>query len=127
DPTVGGPSGTAQDRCSLLNPADGKLHVRIQGSHFELVSDVSINQTHLVYTVVFDQLKIPYVLPYIDAVIPVGAASGPIQVTTHGGTARSLTFTVYQPPTINSISLADGWSGRTCTYQGSNIQNILMR
>src|SRR6202007_1587708 len=57
----------------------------------------------------------------ITATVPTGATSGPISVTTAGGTASSTaSFTVINPPTISSFTPASGPAGTSVTISGTN-------
>lgn len=59
---------------------------------------------------------------YILFQIPAGATSGPITVTTPGGTATSTgTFTVFPSPTITSFSPASGPVGTAMSLSGTNL------
>jgi hypothetical protein len=58
----------------------------------------------------------------ITAHVPAGATSGPISVTTPGGTATSggsFTVTLPQPPTISSFTPTSGTVGTSVDIQGS--------
>jgi predicted outer membrane repeat protein len=58
----------------------------------------------------------------IIAVVPVGAASGPIAVTTPGGTATSAgSFTVVPPPAITGFAPGSGPAGSSVTINGTNL------
>jgi hypothetical protein len=52
--------------------------------------------------------------------VPAGAVTGPITITTPGGSTRSGTFTVLQPPTVSAISRASGRVGDEVVISGSN-------
>ena len=57
----------------------------------------------------------------ITATVPAGASSGPVTVTTAGGTATSATsFAVVPAPTITSFSPASGGVGMSVTVTGTN-------
>src|SRR5205823_4597989 len=57
----------------------------------------------------------------ITASVPAGAATGPISVTTPGGTATSgAGFTVVAAPTIGSFSPPSGKPGKSVTISGAN-------
>src|SRR5207244_1925630 len=57
----------------------------------------------------------------IAATVPSGATTGPIRVTTLGGTATSASnFTVIPPPTISSFSPTSGPVGTSVTITGTN-------
>src|SRR5207247_1779000 len=57
----------------------------------------------------------------IAATVPSGATTGPISVTTSGGTASSAgSFTVINPPTITSFTPASGPVGTSVTISGTN-------
>jgi len=57
----------------------------------------------------------------IQATVPAGAKSGPLSVTTPGGTATSSSaFTVVSPPTITGFAPTTGPVGTTVTISGTN-------
>src|SRR5207302_8775989 len=57
----------------------------------------------------------------IQATVPAGASSGPISVTTPGGTTSSASsFTVVNPPTITSFAPSSGPAGTSVTISGTN-------
>ena len=56
--------------------------------------------------------------------VPAGAVSGPITVSTLGGTATStLAFIVAPPPALDSFSPADGPAGTRVTLRGTGLAN----
>ena len=58
----------------------------------------------------------------ITAVVPAGAASGPIAITTPGGTTTSAgIFSVVPPPAITGFAPISGPSGSSVTINGSNL------
>jgi hypothetical protein len=58
----------------------------------------------------------------ITAHVPTGATSGPISVTTPGGTAAgSSSFTVLPPPTISSFTPTNGPAGTNVTITGTGL------
>jgi hypothetical protein len=61
----------------------------------------------------------------VTAVVPAGASTGPITVTTAAGTAQSATdFVVIPPPTIASFSPASGPVGSIVTVEGSGFDRV---
>src|SRR5205807_3103866 len=63
----------------------------------------------------------------LTATVPPGATTGPITVTTRGGTATSATnFTVITqpPPTITGFSPSSGRAGDQITISGTNFINV---
>ncbi len=58
----------------------------------------------------------------VNVVVPVGAATGKVTVTTPGGTATSSgSFTVTPPPTITSFTPVSGLVGTKVTITGTNL------
>src|SRR5262249_22566528 len=58
----------------------------------------------------------------ISAVVPGGAASGPVAITTPGGTATSAgVFTVVGPPAIAGFAPNSGSVGSSVTITGTNL------
>jgi IPT/TIG domain len=56
----------------------------------------------------------------ITAIVPAGATSGPVSVTTPGGTAEGPSpFAVVPPPSVDMVSPASGAVGSTVTITGS--------
>ena len=61
----------------------------------------------------------------LTAHVPTGATTGPISVTTPGGTVTSfLSFTVFPPPTITGFSPGAGHIGQLVTITGSNFAGV---
>jgi chitodextrinase len=92
----------AQPTISSVMPASGPVGtgLTITGSGFGSATDVSFNGTSATFTVVSDTA--------IRTAVPAGATSGPISVTTPGGTATSLAdFTVIPPDTQPPTAPAD--------------------
>lgn len=56
----------------------------------------------------------------LTAVVPAGATTGPISVTTLGGSVNSADFTVTNAPTITNIAPSSGIVGDTVTLTGTN-------
>src|SRR4029079_993113 len=63
----------------------------------------------------------------IVATVPAGATTGPIGVTTSGGTATSaasFTVTVGAPPSISGFSPGSGGAGTSVTIHGANLASV---
>jgi sugar lactone lactonase YvrE len=56
--------------------------------------------------------------------VPAGATSGAITVTTADGGARSPEFTVFQPPTLTSITPGEGQPGAIVTLTGTHFSAL---
>ena len=87
--------------------------VAIDGTNFVGTTAVAFNNAGASFTVIdFGR---------IQATVPPGATTGPISVTTPGGTATSATvFTVRDPPIITSFAPTSGPVGASVTISGSN-------
>jgi hypothetical protein len=98
---------------SSLTPTSGPVgtSVDVLGSSFTGATSVRFNGAPANYTVESDS--------EIHATVPAGATTGPISVTTSGGTATS-SFTVILPPTITNFSPSSGRVGQQVTITGSN-------
>jgi len=98
-----------------FTPASGVVgtSVTINGSNLTGASSVTFNGTAAQFTVTSSSA--------IQATVPAGAASGPISVTTSGGTASSSSaFTVLSAPTISSFTPTSGLTGASVTMTGTN-------
>jgi hypothetical protein len=97
-----------------LSPSSGTdgTAVTITGTHFTGVSAVNFNGTSASFTFVDDS--------HITTLVPAGATSGNVTVTTPGGTAASPTaFTVVPAIDASGISPTHGVIGATVTISGS--------
>src|SRR5207245_888495 len=102
-----------------FSPTSGPVgtSVTITGANFTGVTSVSINGTAASFTVNSSTS--------ITATLPGGATTGPISVTTSGGTATSASnFTVIPPPTITSFSPTSGPVGTSVTITGTNFTGV---
>jgi hypothetical protein len=98
-----------------FTPTSGSVTaaVTISGSQFTRATDVTFNGTATSFTVVSDTT--------IQATVPAGATTGPINVTTPAGMATSATpFTVLDPPTIASFTPTSGPVNTSVTISGAN-------
>jgi uncharacterized repeat protein (TIGR01451 family) len=104
---------------TMFSPTSGPVgtSVTIAGINFTGASAVKFNGTSASFTVNSDT--------QIFTSVPSGATSGPISVTTSGGTATSsASFTVSTsptPPSISSFSPTSGGAEAKVTIQGTNL------
>jgi hypothetical protein len=104
---------------SSFNPTSGAVGatVTITGTNFTGASSVKFSGTSAAFTVGSST--------QITATVPAGATTGPIEITTAGGTATSSSsFTVNAStpaPTISSFSPGTGRVGTTVTITGTNL------
>ena len=109
---VGAPAVT------LFAPSSGSIGVNvvITGTNFINVSSVKFNNTNVPngnFTIIS--------ATQITALVPAGASTGKISVTTPAGTGASgNNFTVYPPPTLTSFTPAIGPVGTVVTITGTN-------
>ena len=110
------PSGAPQPPNITSFPASGAIgsSIIITGNNFSGANAVKFNGTSATFTV--DSAT------QITAVVPAGATTGPISVTTPNGTATSasnFTPSAAQPPSITSIP-ASGTVGTSIIITGNN-------
>jgi Divergent InlB B-repeat domain len=120
--TTPGGTGTSANAFTVLSPptiaslapASGPVGtaVTINGTSFTGATAVAFNGVSASFTVSSDTA--------IQTAVPVGATTGPVSVTTTGGTAQSSgAFTVVPPPAIASFAPASGPVGTSVTISGS--------
>jgi hypothetical protein len=111
----GGETPPAPAAITDFAPTSGPVDtsVQITGTAFSGASAVTFNGSSASYTVISDTS--------IQATVPPGATTGPISVTTAGGTANSANnFTVTaSPPTITSFAPASGPVGTSVQITGT--------
>ena len=123
------PSGTATSPSAFtvippptiagFSPPAGPVggSVEITGQNLDAATSVSFNDTAAIYTVASDSK--------VHATVPTGVTTGPISVTTPGGTATSSSaFSVVPPPTIMGVAPSSGRAGRPVTITGSNFTDV---
>ena len=97
-----------------FNPTSGPVgtSVTITGTAFTGVTAVTFNGVGATFTFNSDT--------QITAAVPSGASTGPVAVTTPGGTSQSSTsFTVIPAPTITGFTPASGGVGASVTITGT--------
>jgi len=103
-----------------FTPTSGRVGdtVTVSGTNFVNVSSVTFDGGAASFTVTSPTL--------LTAVVPVGATSGPIRVTTAQGTATSPTpFTVIAPPpTISGFTPSQGKAGANVIITGQNFDAV---
>jgi uncharacterized repeat protein (TIGR01451 family) len=111
--TTVNPPSAAAPTISSFTPASGGVgtSVTIQGTNLAGATSVKFNGTGATFHVKG---------MHITATVPAGATTGPIAVTTPGGTATSAaSFTVIPPPTIAGFSPTSGPTGTMVTITGT--------
>jgi len=86
--------------------------VTISGTNFTGATSVTFNAVSASFTVTS--------AAEIQATVPAGATTGPLSVTTPGGSASSSAFTVVPPPAITGFAPASGPVGTSVTISGTN-------
>ena len=119
------PSGTTESNTSFtvipsptiasFSPTSGPIgtSVTITGSAFNGTTAVTFNSSNAASFTANSATQ-------FTAVVPAGATTGKISVTTPGGTATSaIDFTVIPPPTISSFTPTSGPAGTSVTITGT--------
>ncbi len=112
----GGFTFVATPTVTSFTPGSGAIHsvVTVTGTDLSGASAVTMGGRACSYSLVSATT--------LRLVVPTGAVSGHIAVTTAGGTATSAgTFTVTPPPAITGIAPADGPIGTAVTITGTNL------
>lgn len=91
------------------------LEVILEGINFGGANSVTFNGTPAVFTVTAPT--------QIRTIVPVGATTGPISVTTPGGQARSSAQFV-AAPFITGFSPTNGFAGLTIVIRGTNLTQV---
>ena len=102
---------------TAISPASGAVGtmVTLTGTNFTGATGVKFNTTAAVSFNVISATS-------LTVLVPSGAATGKISVTTPGGTASSTaSFTVLGPPTITSFNPVSGPVGTKVTITGTNL------
>ncbi|MCI1187238.1 FG-GAP-like repeat-containing protein [Hymenobacter sp. DH14] len=100
---------------SSFSPASGPVGqtVTVTGTNFTGATGLTLNGAAVSGFSVVSGTSLTFV-------VPAGASSGPIAVTTPGGTATSSTsFTFLPPPTITSVAPASANTGTSITVTGT--------
>ncbi|MBK0403323.1 IPT/TIG domain-containing protein [Adhaeribacter sp. BT258] len=103
---------------TTFSPASGPINtaVTITGTNFTNVSSVRFNGIAAGFT--------QNSATSITATVPIGTSTGPITVTTPGGTATSATDFIFIPaPVLSSLAPTSGGAGTVVTLSGGNFQN----
>jgi len=106
---------------SSISPTSGDANtvVTITGTNFKLVPADNIVKFNGVVAVVQAAT-----ISTLTVIVPVGALTGTITVSTMDGTATSSVFTVSPLPTITAISSSSGWYNNILTITGTNFSAI---
>jgi hypothetical protein len=92
--------------------------VTISGKEFSKVTSVAIGNINTTFEIISDE--------EIKLTVPANAVTGPVKVTSLGGTAVSVhNFKVLLPPVIHSFSPDHGTAKTVVTIQGENFINVL--
>src|SRR5439155_8918541 len=91
--------------------------VTISGTNFSGVTAVQFNGISATFTV--------NSATAIQATVPAGATTGPITVTTPGGTAIGSTAFTILPPSITSFTPTSGPVGTSVTISGTNFTGAM--
>jgi len=108
--------GTPGPTITSFTPPSGPLgtSVTINGTGLTGATSVTFNSVSASFTVTSDAA--------IQATVPAGATTGPVSVTTPGGTATNANnFTVVSAPSITSLSPASGPLGTSVTVNGTGL------
>ncbi len=99
-----------------FSPQSGGIgaSVTVNGQNLSGATSVTFGGTNATFTISNSGRR-------ITVVVPAGAVSGPIVITTPGGTAASAgVFTVVPPPAITGVAPISGPAGSSVTITGTN-------
>ncbi len=100
---------------SGLAPSSGAIGqvVAITGTNLTWTTQVTFNGLAAAFSVQSDSR--------VNATVPAGATSGPVSLTSSGGSAAAGTFTVTMPaPVISTVAPSSGGAGTAVTVTGTN-------
>ncbi|MCG8604604.1 DNRLRE domain-containing protein, partial [bacterium] len=119
-PTV----STPEPEIISFSPSHGPVgsHVQISGNYLSEMMEVRLGVIRADHAQVLSDSQ-------VEAEVPLGAQTGPISITTSGGTAKSLAqFIVVggpsQAPVISSFNPTSGMPGTAVTITGSHLSTV---
>jgi uncharacterized repeat protein (TIGR01451 family) len=118
------PDVLASPTITAIAPAQGRFGTLITLTGRKFSSTATNNQVSFNGTAAFVQSATDTTL---TVRVPAGATTGAVTLTTTDGGARSASFTVFQPPTLTSVTPGEGQPGSTVTLTGTHFSAVPMQ
>lgn len=118
------PAVLASPTITALVPAQGRFGTLVTLTGHNFAGTASTNR------VTFNGVVAPVqrvTSTTLTVLVPAGATTGALTLTTADGGARSTSFTVFQPPTLSSVTPGEGQPGAVVTLTGTHFSAVPMQ